>query len=106
MPFRVQLSLGDVRVVRVKMFINHSGSPAPFPVLSGAAFLNTWRPRLCHTLDHRAQDRQASALVLLFVSVRRTGKTQAHKCMPNSEVTRRAYSGENGLERLPSLQEQ
>lgn len=39
--FRMQLSLWDARVVSVKMFINHSGSPASFPILPSHSYFWT-----------------------------------------------------------------
>lgn len=39
--FRMQLSLWDASVVSVKMFINHSGSPASFPILLSNSYFWT-----------------------------------------------------------------
>lgn len=70
-----------LEVVSVKMFMDHSASPASLPVLaSNSHFLNTWCPRLGHTLSHREQERQACCPLEAYVLVEKTDKSQVHKC--------------------------
>ena len=84
--FRMQLSLWDARVVSVKMFTNHSGSPASFPLLpSGRHFLSTWHSRLCPTLNRHGQDRQALCPLGAYFWMKRETKPKYTNIRPNTK---------------------
>lgn len=77
--FRMQLSRWDWRLSVLKcLWIIQPASP---PVLaSNSHFLNTWCPRLGHTLSHREQETQACCPLEAYVLVVKTDKGQVHKC--------------------------
>lgn len=87
--FRMQHSPWDVRVFGVKMFTDHSGSPASFqqPFIERMAFQTVSHTEVPWT-------RQTSSLSSLSLILdEKIDKIQVHKCMPSYGVTERIYSG-------------